>query len=109
MELAILVGLIVGIIVFWNKFIKMKCKKCKSTNYRQVGRQLLSSKISRSNGETNGATSHGEYAKRTRYVDETKIDVYQITYECNDCKNIWTKKKKEKTNLGRTITGSTLY
>jgi hypothetical protein len=40
---------------------------------------------------------------------KTKIDVYQITYECNDCKNIWTKKKKEKTNLGRTITGSTLY
>lgn len=101
-----LIGLIVGVILFWNKFVKMKCKKCKSTNYRQIGRQLLSSKIVKKQGSGGQSTADGAHARNIRFTDESRIDTYQITYECNDCKNIWTKNKKETTELGRTTTQS---
>jgi len=87
------IGLIVGAIVLWGLWAYLtrnKCTKCKSRNFVEVDRQHIKSYQKRT--RVSGGNNHGQ-------LIVTQYDEYKVSYECNDCRNIWIKRLKESEEL----------
>lgn len=76
---------------FWNKFIRKRCRTCKSTNYlllntTELDRWRQTERVQErlSNGKT-----------KERHVSFTYIKV-QRDYKCNDCGHCWNEVSREK-------------
>jgi len=87
------VGLIIGAIILWGLWAYLtrnKCTKCKSTKFVEVARQHIKSYVKKV--RVSGGDRHGQ-------IDTTQHDEYKISYECNECHHIWTKRVKESERL----------
>ena len=84
-------GLLAAILAawFWNKFIRNRCPKCKSTDFDTTD----VSEVDRWRG-TKEVTERHSRGSRTRHVSTTFIkNVY--SYRCHACQTEWAIEKKE--------------
>lgn len=74
---------------YWNKFIRNRCPKCRSTSYDTISVD----EIDRWRG-TKKVTEQHSRGSRTRHVSTTYAkNLY--SYRCRDCQTEWTVEKKE--------------
>lgn len=83
-------GVVVLCIFFWNKFIRLRCPKCNSTNHDLIDAQ----EIDRWRGRKQVTERLGNGKTRTRNVSTTFVKIKRF-YVCNDCGNNWSEISKE--------------
>lgn len=84
-------GILVAILAawFWNKFIRNRCPKCKSTDFDTTD----VSEVDRWRGTKKVTETHSR-GSRTRHVSTTFVkNVY--SYRCRSCQTEWAIEKKE--------------
>ena len=84
---AVLAAVLAGWV--WNKFVRNRCPKCKSTNIDTTD----VSEVDRWRGSKKVTEQHSR-GSRTRHVSATYVkNVY--SYRCRDCQTEWSAQKKE--------------
>lgn len=74
---------------YWNKFIRRRCPKCTSTNYK-----LLEAKELDRWRSTKQVTEKNSRGNNTRHVSTTYVQMQRL-FQCNECKHEWLEEKKE--------------
>lgn len=75
---------------FWNKFIRRRCSKCKSTNYEFLGEK----EIDRWLGTKQVTENLASGKKETRTVQTTFVKIERF-YKCKNCGYNWSEVSKE--------------
>jgi uncharacterized protein len=82
---------------FWNKFIRNRCPKCKSTNFETTGTEEVDrwrgTKVISPLVKVGGHNS-GSYTRKDKQVAVTYVKK-AYSYRCRACQNEWVVQKKE--------------